>query len=123
MTGNKSYFVKLEENMNSEVALRDGKVQKVERRGTIAVITKSDQQRVIKDVLYVPKIAQDLLSIGQLLDKGYKVIFNVGICLVIDKKKSQLRTFSITMPPWQNSATTTSLSVRQEKNSEGELIC
>ena len=37
MTSNKSYFIKVEEHINSEVTLGDGKVQKVERRGTIVV--------------------------------------------------------------------------------------
>ena len=53
ITSNKSYFVKLEENMNSEVALGDCKVQKVEGKSTLAIRTKDGQQRFINDVLYV----------------------------------------------------------------------
>ena len=43
MTSNKNYFIKLEENINFEVARGDGKVQKVEGKNTIAVRTKDGQ--------------------------------------------------------------------------------
>ena len=74
----------MEENINFEVALGKGKVQKVEVKATIAVRTKNGQQMIINDVLYIMRIAQNLLSIGELLDKSNRVIFNVRKCSLID---------------------------------------
>ncbi|BAT73486.1 hypothetical protein VIGAN_01097500 [Vigna angularis var. angularis] len=34
--------------------------------------------------LYVPKINQNLLSVGQLLEKGFKVIFEDKVCTIKD---------------------------------------
>ena len=41
MIGERSCFIKLEENINSKIALGDNKVQKVEGRDTITIRTKN----------------------------------------------------------------------------------
>jgi len=33
-------------------------------------------------MLYVPEIYQNLLSVGKLVEKGYKVLFENKICLI-----------------------------------------
>ena len=40
--------------------------------------------KYISDVLYVPDIDQNLLSVGQLMKKGFKVIFEDKWCLIKD---------------------------------------
>jgi len=40
--------------------------------------------KLIYEVLYVPEINQNLLSVGQLLEKGYKVLFEDKFCLITD---------------------------------------
>jgi hypothetical protein len=40
--------------------------------------------KLISDVLYVPEINQNLLSVGQLLEKGYKVLFEDKFYLIND---------------------------------------
>lgn len=42
--------------------------------------------KYITDVLYVPDIDQNLLSVGQLVEKGFKVIFEDKCCLIKDAK-------------------------------------
>ena len=44
------------------------------------------------DVLYVPGLAQDLLSVGQLMQRGFKLIFDENECLILDKGKKQVVT-------------------------------
>ena len=39
-------------------------------------------------MLYVPNIDQNLLSVGQLVEKGYKVLFNNDYCLIKDLNDS-----------------------------------
>ena len=55
----------------------------VKGKGTVA-ITSYECTKFIPDVLFVPKIDQNLLSVGQLLDKGYKVLFENKQCLIRD---------------------------------------
>ena len=42
--------------------------------------------KYIFDILYVPNLDQNLLSVSQLIEKGYKVIFGDNGCLIKDAK-------------------------------------
>ena len=44
----------------------------------------SSGEKLISDVLYVPEIDQNLLSVGQLLEKGFKLFFEHKHCLIHD---------------------------------------
>uniref|UniRef100_A0A2N9HWE6 Uncharacterized protein n=1 Tax=Fagus sylvatica TaxID=28930 RepID=A0A2N9HWE6_FAGSY len=79
-------FVELDRSYSSVVKLGDGKLKKVEGKGTIAVNTNGGNRKFIHDVLYVPSLSQNLPSVGQLLRKGYSLLFDDGECTVYDKK-------------------------------------
>lgn len=57
-------------------------------KGTIVVRTKQGMEKYIHDVLYVPIIAHNLLSLGQLIEKGYFVVVQNNECVVYDKTDS-----------------------------------
>lgn len=84
--------------MKSQVTLGDGKRHNVEGKGVVAVQTKDGTSKLIHDVLFVPSLAQNLLSVGQLAQKGYIVKFEGDHCLLIDKRTKQLMT-KIKMTP------------------------
>ena len=86
MTMNSKSFVELDRSYSSVVKLGDGKLKKVEGKGTIAVNTNGGNRKFIHDVLYVPSLSQNLLSVGQLLRKGYSLLFDDGECTIYDKK-------------------------------------
>ena len=56
----------------------------------IVAITSYEGTKFIPDVLFVPKIDQNILSVGQLLDKGYKVLFENKQCLIKDASGKDL---------------------------------
>ena len=88
MTGDRKKFVQLDDKVSSQVKLGNGKLQNVEGRGVIAVYTKGGNKRLISDVLYVPGLTQNLLSVGQLLKKDYALKFDNDECIILDKKKN-----------------------------------
>jgi hypothetical protein len=47
-------------------------------------ITTNSGTKTISDVLYVPGIDQNLLSVGQLIEKGMKVVFENQSCYIFD---------------------------------------
>ncbi|KAA3476822.1 Retrovirus-related Pol polyprotein from transposon TNT 1-94 [Gossypium australe] len=55
----------------------------VKGKGTIAIISCSGT-KFITDVLYVPNIDQNLLSVGQFVEKGFKVKFMEKACVIED---------------------------------------
>ncbi|PKU59681.1 hypothetical protein MA16_Dca028891 [Dendrobium catenatum] len=88
MTGMKSLFKEIAMSKKSEVKFDDNNAVQVEGKGSIAVGTNDRKVKLLHDVLYVPKLAHNLLSIGQLIDCGYKVEFDEKACKIEDKKVS-----------------------------------
>ena len=50
-----------------------------------SVLTKKGERKTISDVYYVPDMKCNLLSIGQLIQKGYNVFFEDNVCTIMDK--------------------------------------
>jgi len=90
MTGNRELFVEIDEGVLNFVILGDGKAERIKGKGVIIVHAKSGEKRYIHDVLYVPNLAHNLLSVGQLVQKGYQIHFDNNECKVIDKKKNMI---------------------------------
>ena len=62
----------------------NGGIVQAEGRGTIGVQTKKGR-KFIRDVLYVPDLDQNLLSLGQLLEHRYALNFDDNMCNIYDK--------------------------------------
>ncbi|WVZ85487.1 LOW QUALITY PROTEIN: hypothetical protein U9M48_032409 [Paspalum notatum var. saurae] len=88
MTSKKEYFFFQLESLKKTVYFGDNKPVHVEEIGAIAVHTKSGKKRYIPDVFYVPSLAYNLFSVGQLMGNGYKVIFDDGKCMISSKSDS-----------------------------------
>ena len=65
MSHAKGMFVKLDKNHSSKVKIGNGDYIKVKGIGDIAIDVGSGR-KIISNVLYVPKIDKNLLSVGQL---------------------------------------------------------
>lgn len=86
MTGTKSLFKELDESQKSEVRLGDDKTMQVEGKGTVAIKTMQGEVKVLYDVQFVPSLAHNLLSVGQLLSNGCRVLFDEDSCAISDKE-------------------------------------
>ena len=75
MTGKRSIFCNMDESLKLQVRLGNDKCVQIEGKGTIAIKSKSGSERIINDVYYIPGLAHNLLSVGQLIQRGYSVIF------------------------------------------------
>jgi hypothetical protein len=81
MTFDKSLFHNLQPTEAAKVRIGNGECIEAKGKGTIAITTNSGT-KTIADVLYVPNIDQNLLSVGQLIEKGMKVIFENQHCCI-----------------------------------------
>ena len=84
MSSTKSSFKDLNESLKSKVRVGDGKLLEVEGRGTVAVKTSGGKSKLIHNVQYVPSLAHNLLSVGQLVEAGYSVRFGANQCEISD---------------------------------------
>lgn len=73
MTGNKNSFTKLDESLKKAIKFSDGRHLTSEERGNIVVMRRNGQRASITDVLYVPSMTSNLISMGQLLAKEYNM--------------------------------------------------
>lgn len=78
MTPDISICTTLDRSYSSRVRIGNGDLVKVEGKGIAAVETNTST-KYIHDVLYVPRLAQSLISVGQLLDVGYSVSFRDNV--------------------------------------------
>nr|KYP62109.1 Retrovirus-related Pol polyprotein from transposon TNT 1-94 [Cajanus cajan] len=89
MTHDKELFKELKGTETSKVRIGNGQHIAVKGKGTIA-IESCLGTKLIYDVLYVPEIDQNLLSVGQLMEKGYKVYFEDKFCLIKDASGQEI---------------------------------
>ncbi|XP_073317226.1 uncharacterized protein [Primulina huaijiensis] len=101
MTHDKELFKELKCIESKKVKIGNGEYIVVKGKGTVAIASCSGT-KLITDVLYVPYIDQNLLSVGQLIEKGFKVMFMEKACVIEDatgKKtfevKMAVRSFSL----------------------------
>ena len=87
LSGNREIFSDLDENFRTKVKLGDNSKLSVLGKGKIPIKLKDGTLNYISDVFYAPGICQNLLSVGQLVEKGYDLCFNRNGCVVSDMKK------------------------------------
>lgn len=75
MTGDKKILVEMDESVRSQVMMGNNSQVQVQHKGTVSIDTKSIK-KLIFDVMYVPSLAQNLISLGQLMKRGYYAIFD-----------------------------------------------
>jgi transposase InsO family protein len=91
MTANSDIFVEMNNGYKSRVKVGNGEYVEVKGIGKVSVQTPSGI-KFISDVLYVPKIDQNLISVGQLIEKGYTLTFKDNSCTILDQNNIELMT-------------------------------
>lgn len=78
----KVWFVKINRSMKNKVKFTDDTTLAADGIGDVLIMRTDGGHYSINDVLYIPGIKCNLQSIGQLLEKGYKIhIGNMGYAL------------------------------------------
>jgi hypothetical protein len=105
MTSEKEIFVDIDTSFNSKVKMGNGAVVEVKGKGSAGVETKRGLKE-IHDILFVPELDQNLLSIGQLMEHGYVLHFEGRSCTVYDEGKEKLVVAEVKMAPNRSSPLT-----------------
>lgn len=82
MSGNLKLFKNLKVTPWHNIRLGDGNLLQVVGVGTLILQLISGKNHVLTDVRFVPKLAHNLLIVGQLINLGYKVEFSDEVCIV-----------------------------------------
>ncbi|KAL5754299.1 hypothetical protein ACOSP7_022519 [Xanthoceras sorbifolium] len=84
-----SLFTNMDSNDRTIIKLGNGEVVKSAGQGTISISTPNGV-KLINNVLLVPELEQNLLSVAQLLRKGYLISFQNGGCNIIDENGNKV---------------------------------
>jgi len=71
--GNKDKFIKLNEAITGDVTFADHLKVVIKGKGTILIKLKNKSHQFLSDIYYTPKVKSNILSLGQLLEKGYEI--------------------------------------------------
>ena len=90
-------------------------------KGSINILTKQGEERVMSNVYYVSSLKHNLMSIGQLLQKGYRIYMEDNHCVIMDKSPRNLliakihmtnkRMFPLTLNPTKKKNTTPTIDI------------
>ncbi|KAA3482128.1 Integrase, catalytic core [Gossypium australe] len=89
MTPDAAIFKSIDRSFKAKVKVGNGHFIKAEGKGDVLISTPSGN-KLVSNVLLVPEIDRILLSIAQLLDKGYTVVFKGNECQISDPHGSKL---------------------------------
>ena len=86
MTGDRSLFKVFESKKGGNATFGDGRKSQIKGKGIISLLGLPD----IANVLYVEGLRVNLLSISQICDQDFMVLFSKGKCLVMNKSRKKL---------------------------------
>ena len=84
MTGNIAMFANLDEEVRSEVTTGTDNKISVKGKGRVSIRARNGEHKFVPYVYYVPSLKCNILSIGQLINKGYNVFFKNDVCTIMD---------------------------------------
>jgi len=94
MAIDENLFVTLDRSDRTKVKLGNGALVEAHGRGSVKFPT-DEGTKIINDVLYVPNLTQNLLSVAQLLHKNYSLNFKDKQCVIYDPKGCEVAKISM----------------------------
>ena len=96
MTRDKELFSDLEErDLQMHIEMGDDGRYSATRIGTFTFERESGNPFLLKEVMHVPGLKKNLVSVAMLEDKGYDVVFCEGKAFLRHKKTSQTKKIGI----------------------------
>ena len=95
MISDEGMFKSLDKSFYTRVRIGNGKYLEAFGKGDVVVQTPSGT-KIISDVLFVPDITENLVSVGQLAELDYALLFKNRKCIIFDPAGRELMTLPMT---------------------------
>ncbi|KAI5328290.1 hypothetical protein L3X38_027687 [Prunus dulcis] len=83
MTGDERLLIDIRRDVTSKVKMGTGEIVQVAGKGTLVIETKTGRKH-IQEVMLVPGLEENLLSVGQMMEHGYCLVFGKGMVTIFD---------------------------------------
>lgn len=90
MAGCRAAFSDLDTGVTGNVQLGDGSIIPIEGRGTVLFACKNGEHRTLANTYFLPRLAANIVGIGQLDETGFQVLVEDGIMRVRDEQRRLL---------------------------------
>ena len=80
----KDWFANIKPSMKHMVKFANDNTLEAEGIGDVMIMMKDGKRSVISNVLYIPGMKRNFLSIGKLIEKNYKVSIEDKMIRVVD---------------------------------------
>jgi hypothetical protein len=85
MTGNKDLLSCIDSSISSHITLGNYSLVKVQGKLVVPILTKKNVKKDISNVYHVPDLKHNMLSLGQLIEHDYKLLFEVASYRIYEK--------------------------------------
>jgi hypothetical protein len=85
MTSQEEFFTTINDNYSCKVIFGDDRVFEVKGKDTVVILTFHGKKKFIEDTLLTLALKNNLLFVGQMMDKNYKLMFHNKECLIMNK--------------------------------------
>lgn len=90
MTGFKTKFKELNEQVRGLVSFGDGSTVGIEGKGSVVFECKNGEARTLEDVYYIPTLKNNIISLGQLAEDGNRIALKGDLLWVYDNEDKLL---------------------------------
>ncbi|CAL8152562.1 unnamed protein product [Prunus armeniaca] len=96
MTSNASLLVNIDTKVTTKVKMGTGDLVQATCKGTLVIDTKAGP-RYIKEVMLVPRLDENLLSVGQMVEYGYCMVFGNSMVEIFDDSSMENLVVKVSM--------------------------
>jgi hypothetical protein len=89
MKDNKDLHSCIDYSISSDITLGNDSLVKVQGKGTVPILTKQNVKKDTNNVYHVLDLKDNLLSVGNIIEHGYKVFFEGASCRIYNKTPSK----------------------------------
>jgi hypothetical protein len=90
MTGTRSMLTQLDDSVRGTVKFGDGSRVEIHGIGSVVMQDHHQAHKLLTDVYYIPKLRSNIVSLGQLEEKGFEVSLKNGKLRVFDLEHTLL---------------------------------
>jgi transposase InsO family protein len=90
MTGNPGKFAELDRSVNGKVRFGDGSAVEICGRGSVLMQCLTGEHRVLSEVYFIPRLKNNIISLGQLEENGCKYAGEDGVMTLWDRQRNVL---------------------------------